>query len=193
MSETVAFCDLLRRLRDKTPGAVEEFLRLYGEEVRVLAHLKCLRYRYARPDLDSEEVHQSVIASFCVRVRLGKFENLDTPEGLKKLLHRMVANKVVDRMRKVGGSVTRLGGDSLRTCQIAAPPESPSQHLEIEELLRKAQQLLSAEEWDLVERRRAGESWEEIGRAHDDSPEAVRKRHDRAVKRALHLLLGEED
>jgi DNA-directed RNA polymerase specialized sigma24 family protein len=192
MSEPAAFSDLVRRLRAGAPGAAEEFLGLYGNLVRDLAHLKCLRHGYARPDLDSEEVHQSVLASFCLRIRLGAFEELDTPDGLGRLLRRMVENKVIDRLRKHGRAVPRQGGDALKACDPVAPPESGPHRLEIEELVSRARALFSEREWDLVQRRLAGQAWEQIGQAHEDSPEAARKRYERAVHRALHGLGLEE-
>jgi DNA-directed RNA polymerase specialized sigma24 family protein len=188
MSESAPFGDLVRRLRDGSPGAVEEFLGRYGEQVRVYVHLLCLRHRHARPHLDSEDVRQSVLARFCVGLRLGRFAELDSPDGLRRLLYRMVKNKVLDRLGKYAGEARRVGEEALLTCPAAAPPDSGPIRLEIEEQRDKVRALLSADEWDLVERRRRGQPWEEVGRALGQSPEALRKRYERAVRYALDAL-----
>src|SRR5262249_39190360 len=65
MSEPTEFRTLLRRLREGDGDAVVEFIERYGRAVRTFAHIQRVRLHVSPADMDSEDVQQAVLASFC--------------------------------------------------------------------------------------------------------------------------------
>ncbi|HKI33847.1 MAG TPA: WD40 repeat domain-containing protein [Gemmataceae bacterium] len=76
MPESAGFADLVCRLREGAPGAVEEFLAEYGEAIRVLAHLKCLPYRYATADALAADLRRFLDGAPVLARRPGALERL---------------------------------------------------------------------------------------------------------------------
>ncbi len=182
MSPPTPFAELIRRLRAGDPRAAEEFVVRYAPAVRRVGRV--LRLRRHCP-LDSEEIAQSVLASVCVRLRLGQYD-LATEEHLGRLLRRIASNKAADRGRAAGQGPKKCPESDLDV--FAGKADGAAVSLEIRELIDKARRLFTDEEWDLVERRKDAQDWPEIAAAHGRTPEAVRKRYERAVARVETLL-----
>jgi RNA polymerase sigma factor (sigma-70 family) len=192
MSEPAGFHTRLVRLREGAPEAVAEFIEQYGRALRTFAHVLRVRLNLSPADLDSEEMQQSVLASFCVRARLGQFE-LESENALRSLLYRMAQNKAIDlaRKRRRRDVAARLLAQAGR-----AADDSVGLDVLIEDHLAKARSLCTDEEWDLIRQRGAGRPWDEIGRTLSDKPDTVRKRHERLVNRlgkALDLPGGDDE
>src|SRR5947209_12784076 len=99
MTEPSSLPELLARLRRGDRDAADEIVRRYGPAVRV-----AVRARLTDPSLrrhfDSEDVCQSVLASFLARAACGQLDP-DAPDGLLRLLVRMAVRKVGRRARNL--------------------------------------------------------------------------------------------
>ena len=73
-----------------------------------------------------------------------------------------------------------------------APGAGPASQLALSELIQKAEQLLTETERPIVELRKEGLTWEQVGNRLNKSADAVRKTLDRAAKRIM-LALGLEE
>jgi DNA-directed RNA polymerase specialized sigma24 family protein len=185
MPEPTDFPTLLRRLRAGDHDAVVEFFKRYGRAVRIVAHVRRVRYNLSPADMDSEEVQLSVLGSFCVRAQMGQFD-LASEDALRGLLYRMAHHKAVDCARKAWREDEVLDAWARR---FTGAIDGDSVWAIISEEMRRARALCSDEEWDLIQRRKAEQSWEEIGRAFGVKPDTVRKRYERLVER-LESALG---
>lgn len=180
------FQELIRRVRQGDEAAAEQLVRQYEAEIR-----RVVRVRLTNPQIgriiDSVDVCQSVLANFFQRASAGQFE-IETPEQLIKLLAQMAKNRLIDVVRRVnadkrGNGRTLPDDDGLDGVPIH--DATPSQVVMREELAERALACLSAEERELVAARNSGREWADIARMRGlgETPEALRKRFDRALKR----------
>jgi RNA polymerase sigma factor (sigma-70 family) len=183
MSEDAAFDDLIRRLRAGDEDAFNEFDRKQRPELRKRIRDCFLQYSPLK-HVNSEEICQEVLASFCCRVRLGQYD-LPSPGHLARLLLAMARHKFLHRVREQQRRPRTVEADPD---QVPAREPTPSMDLVVRELLEKARARFTPDEWQLAELRRDGRSWAEIAAQVGGSPEALRKKHDRAVDRVLNEL-----
>lgn len=183
MEPLAQFRDLIARVRTGDQAAAAELVRTYEPEVRRL-----VRVRLTDPKLrvaaDSGDISQSVLRVFFVKLAAGQYD-LDEPASLIRLLVTMARNKVLDVARRP--SVRRAAGPEQLEA-VADDGETPSQRLAGEELIAEARRLLTPDERDLADRRRAGASWQEIAAAVGGTPDAARKKLDRALDRVCRAL-----
>ncbi|MDR3639001.1 MAG: ECF-type sigma factor [Isosphaeraceae bacterium] len=157
MSETEAtFQTLIERVRAGDERAAEELVRRYEPMVRRAARVRLADPRL-RQVLDSVDICQSVMASFFVRAALGQYE-LNEPDQLLRLLATMARNKLANQAR--GQRAAR------RDCR------------------RVEAGALEAGERQVLDVRQAGKDWAEVAAAVGGSPEALRMKRARAVRRA---------
>jgi RNA polymerase sigma factor (sigma-70 family) len=183
MSEPTEFRTLLRRLREGDGDAVVEFIERYGRAVRTFAHIQRVRLHVSPADMDSEDVQQAVLASFCVRVQWGRYE-LESEDALRRLLCQMVRYKAIDVARKnwrEDEALEMLAREGAGAG--AGGADSAYIKAAIDEINKKARSLCTDEEWELIQLHKAGRSWEEIGATLGEKPDTVRKRHERLVRR----------
>lgn len=194
MAALPALTDLVNRLRAEDASAADEFVQRYGPALRV-----AVRTRLTDPTLrrhfDSEDVCQSVLASFFARAACGQLEP-DDPAGLLRLLVRMAVRKVGRRAR----NLRRLrrdcrrdlpDGDSVvRRTAGSEPP--PDRAVAGRELLAAVRAGLGPDERQLAELRAAGMSWADVAGRAGGTPEGRRKQLRRALDDVL-THLGLED
>jgi RNA polymerase sigma factor (sigma-70 family) len=194
------FQDLIRRVRAGDEQAAAELVQRYEPAIRRAARVRLMDTRLNRL-LDSMDICQSVLASFFVRTALGQFE-LETPAQLLKLLATMTRNKLVNQARglraarrdvrrveahgEAGAGDSSSAGDNMEGLAGSGP--TPSRVVSARELLEEARQRFVPEEFALLERRQQGYGWAEIAAEQGKSPEAVRKRLERAIDRVAHEL-----
>jgi RNA polymerase sigma factor (sigma-70 family) len=183
--------ELLGRIRAGDEAAVAEFIRIYEPHVRRVVRAR-LRLPGMRRVSDSSDLCQVVMASFLVGSAVGRYDVADT-DGMKKLLARIAANRVIDLARKpeFRKPVVPVGGDGAGEVEVVAGGPGPASQVALHELIQKADRLLSESERPIAELRKEGLSWEEIGQRLGKSADAVRKSLDRAARRIL-LALGME-
>jgi RNA polymerase sigma-70 factor (ECF subfamily) len=188
MTSNDAFPDLLRRVRAGDDEAAAELFRRYEPALRRFIRTR-MWHRHLRRTLDSIDVCQSVFAGFFWGVRLGRYE-LKTPEDLCRLLAVMARNKVVSQLRRPHVTRQQEASEGERdTGGLTAPAEEgPCRQTEARDLLEAVRHRLTAEECWLAEQHALGRSWAEIAAERRASPEALRKRHDRALQRVAEEL-----
>jgi RNA polymerase sigma-70 factor (ECF subfamily) len=193
MTEPDSFADLVRRVRAGDPDAAADLVRKYEPAIRRVVRVRLGGGRLAAL-FDSMDVCQSVLGSFFLRAAAGQYA-LDTPADLLKLLTAMTRNKLAFQVRKQRAQKRdcardvpgELVGDGL------AAGATPSRQAEARELLAELGRRLSPEERQLVELRTHGHDWDEIADRLAASPEALRKRHARALDRVARELGLEGD
>lgn len=182
MTNDGSFADLLRRIRAGDAAAAEELVRRYEPVLRRMVHVKLVSDRLRRL-FDSEDICQSVLASFFVRVALGQYD-LDQPEDLLKLLAIMARNKVVNKARRIeasGQAGERVSLADLSNSVLAADSAGPSRHAALKDLLNEVRRRLPQEENRLLDLREQGIAWADIAEQIGERPDALRKRLNRAV------------
>lgn len=185
MCAATPFTELIHRIRAGDQQAAAELVRQFEPEVR-----RYVRVRLTDPALhrvlDSLDICQSVLGAFFVRLALGEFD-LDEPGQLVRLLVRMARNKLVDHARRLGTRRVE-DGDSGLWSQLRGKDRPPEEIVATADLLNEVRGRLSAEESQLVELRAEGRSWAEIAAREDSTPDAVRKRVERALTRVCREL-----
>jgi RNA polymerase sigma factor (sigma-70 family) len=191
MDNPQAFQHLLQRVRAKDQAACTELVKQFQEEI----------YRAVRPALigmglqrvlDPMDICQAVMASFFDRVVTGPYK-LDTPQALRQLLLTMARNKVMDEARKYSAfrrDHRRQMTDGEEDCLQGLPADisTPSSIAVKRELIEAIHRHLSDEERYLVEQRTLGRDWASLGAERNLSPEAMRKKVDRAILRVTKQL-----
>jgi RNA polymerase sigma factor (sigma-70 family) len=189
MSDTNEFHHLLQRARDRDAGAAVRLIEEYEPEIRRIARVRLSGTRL-RQTLDSNDICQSVLGNFFVRLAAGQFD-LETPEQLMALLAKMTRNKVNDKHRREHTQKrepgTNVGGDSV-LAQLAGPGTDPSEQAAARELLARAERLFDPEERYLIEQRGLGRGWDELAEELKTSHEALRKCMSRARERVAREL-----
>jgi RNA polymerase sigma factor (sigma-70 family) len=184
------FEELVGRVRAGDPDAAADLVRRYEPAIRRVVRLRLGGGGRIDGLFDSMDVCQSVLGSFFLRVAAGQF-TLDTPAELLKLLTAMTRNKLAFQVRKQRAQKrdcnrdTRVGMDGHR---LASAEATPSRHVEARELLGELAKRLTTEERELVELRTQGHDWNSIADRLAGSPEALRKKHARALDRVAKEL-----
>ena len=184
MAEETPFPDLLRRVREGDQDAAVELVRRYESAIRRAVRIKLIDSRLTGA-LESMDICQSVMGSFFYRAALGQYE-MEKPEDLVRLLVTMARNKLTDQVRRQ--TTERRGRGLTRRMDLAAidPPghePTASRVAAARELLQAAWGRLSPDERWIAEQRAAGRAWAELAAEAGTTPEALRKKHARAVDR----------
>ena len=187
-----AFAALIDRVRARDPQAAVDFVRSVRPGLERFA-AGVLRRADLAHRIDPEDVCQDVMATFfgwLARADRG----LDDPDRVGRLLRKAVRNRIVDETRRAlaarrggTGSATATNADD---CLDSAPANcgTPSAAVSHAEIAAAIDSRLTADERDLIERRRAGQEWAAIAAAVGGTPDGVRKKLGRAVDRVLGQL-----
>ncbi len=131
-----------------------------------------------------------MFGSFFVRVAHGEYE-LKAPHQLLRLLIAMSRKKLVSRMRREGAArrdYRRAQPLGPGAANLRAPEPDPGQRVAGQELLEEVGKRLSAEERLLADQRAEGRDWAQIAAERGESPDALRKRFARALRRVTQEL-----
>jgi hypothetical protein len=195
MSETRSFRELMALVRAGDAQAATELVRRYEPAIRRIAHVR-LRDRRLRRSFDSQDVCQSVLASFYAHVALGGVE-LESEDHVLKLLALMTQRKTAAKARGQRAACRddrRTEANPDAGLAVPAPDPSPSQQVAGEELLGEFRRRLTAEELQLCELRKQGRGWDQIAATVGGTPEGLRKKLVRAINRVSRALgLSEVD
>lgn len=189
MSDELSFADLMARVRAGDQDAATALVQRYEPQIRRVVRIRLVSGRL-KGMLDSMDVCQSVMGSFFYRAALGQYE-IEKPEDLIGLLARMARNKLADQARKAeadrrGGGMVRVG--EAGEIDVAGREATPSRIFDAREMLGRARSYFSAEELYLVEQRASGRQWADLAAELGSTPEALRKKHSRAVERVAREL-----
>jgi RNA polymerase sigma-70 factor (ECF subfamily) len=169
--------------------AAAELIRRYEPAVRTFIRVR-LTDSQLRRQMDSTDICQSVLAHFFTACALGRFD-LSTPDQLIALLGTIARNSLINHSEKAHAAkrnLRRLECEDVNDRQLAGRDATPSQIAIGRELIEAVRTRLRNGERDLVDRRVAGQTWEEIASAVGGTPDAARMKHARAVDRIAKQL-----
>jgi RNA polymerase sigma-70 factor (ECF subfamily) len=187
------FLELLGRIRAGDETAALELHATYAEQLQRIIRVQ-LTQPALRRQMDSIDICQSVFADFFLRTALGQYD-LQSPSELLKLLATMARHRLIyhaQKQRAARRDIRRVEAGAIEDFSLAGGGGTPSQIVSARELLQQCQERLNNDERLLLDRRRSGQSWDEIAAAVGKSPEAVRKQYERAIKRVSGELGMEE-
>jgi RNA polymerase sigma factor (sigma-70 family) len=143
-----------------------------------------------RPLVDSNDILQSVLAGLWAKASAPGL-NLDKREDAARYFITVARNKITDKLRKLGAECThREGRDAaaLEGESAVAVADDPGEGVATRDMLDVAKHLMSEDEWYLACARAEGWTWAELAAASDESAEAIRKRHNRALARVAEQM-----
>lgn len=183
----------MARVRSGDPDAAEELVRQYESAVRIAVRAR-LTDPTLRRQLDTQDICQSVLASFFVRAATGEYD-LDSPGQLVGLLVRMAQNKLFSQARYHGAN--RRDARKNTSLPTAGEPASdepgPQTLVARRELLAVVRDMLSPAEREIADRRLEGRDWVEIAAILGGTPDQVRMQFTRALDRVTAKLGLHED
>ncbi len=179
----IGFEDQLRLLQAGDERAIEAFVAQYEPYIR-----RAIRFRIKDAALmaaaDSVDVCQSVLGGFLLRLSAGDYV-LHSEADLRGLLMSIAKKKFsMLRRRESAEKRDRAKTHSLENIpEVTGHSQSPEAGLELTELAMRVQQRLTAHEWELLQKRRSGKSWNEIEDELKVSATVLKKRLSRAIHR----------
>jgi RNA polymerase sigma-70 factor (ECF subfamily) len=186
VTDEPSFEQLMAELRAGDQQAAERIAREYGRLIQIMVRARLSDHRLRRV-FDSVDVCQSVMASFFLRTAAGQYD-LQTPAQLVALLTAMARHKLRSRVRKLTArrrDIRQQVDDVNLDTVLDGRAHMPCRQVELRELLELFHASLSDDERLIVEMRRGGASWDEVALRADTTPEAARKRLNRATSRFL--------
>lgn len=180
---------LVRRMRCGDARAAEELVRLYEADLRIIARARLFDPRL-RQFVDSMDICQSIFGNFFARAYAGQFD-IDSPEQLKKLLSKMVRNKITDyarrsqaQSRQAHRQVSQDIGDLDGALMVDSKPSIASL-LAAKDFVDEVRKRMTDDECEILERRLLDRNWEEIGNSLNANADAIRKKFARAIDRIV--------
>jgi RNA polymerase sigma-70 factor (ECF subfamily) len=188
-SSTSSFAALFARVQAGDQHAAAALVREYEAQIR-----RVIRVRLTDPHLkrqfDSVDICQSVLGDFFVRSALRQFD-LKSPAQLVALLGTMARNKLlnqVERQRAMKRAIHRQEAQDAGDLALADECATPSRIVAGRELLALVHERLTSEEQRIAQWRIEGRGWGEIASELRDTPDGVRIRYSRALKRVMKSL-----
>ena len=181
------FHNLVQRLYQGDAAAAEQIVRDHEPEIRRIVRSR-LRDPKLRRIVDSIDICQSVFGRFFVQATLGRFK-LNSQSDLVKLLTRMATNKIIDKhraedsQRRLSLHKAEYQNGNHQFGEPVQPQVPPESNLVFQEMLSSASSSLTESEKTISELRNQGLSWLEVSRKMGESPQALRKRLERACNR----------
>jgi RNA polymerase sigma factor (sigma-70 family) len=196
MAEEASFRDLIERVRLGDEPATAELLHRYEPALRRVIQVRLFDARVRRVH-DGDDICQSVLASFFVRLALGQYD-VDTPEALIRLLAAMARNKIIDKGRRCdleGRAEQRIPISEIPEQALASGEDTPSKIVALRELVQEARRRLNPEERQILDLRQQGMEWADVAAHVGGKAEALRKRMERAAALVAEQLglAGDED
>lgn len=194
MSKPSEFDELLMRVSHGDSEAENSLFQKYEPAIRRVVRLR-LANLPLKSVVDSVDICQSVMASFFVRLRLGKYRFANANQ-LIALLMTMAKSKIAAQSRRAQAQCRdrrRLVPDNEVESMLVASTESPSHQCQVRELYTSVMEHFSEDEKLLANLRVDDVEWEEIARIYHSravdvnrlqaTPESLRKRLTRAMER----------
>ena len=182
-----SFSQLLAEVRSGDAEAAEVLVKRFEASVRIAVRARLSDVRLRRL-FDSQDVCQSVLASFFLQVAAGAYE-LNEPQQLTALLVKMAQNKLAQRtrnhFRKCRDFRRQTETDSN---EIPSHGPDPLRRLAGQDLLHRALAMMSPEIRAVADRRIVGHPWAQIADELGGSAESRRKQYERAIDRIADAL-----
>jgi DNA-directed RNA polymerase specialized sigma24 family protein len=178
----------LQRLQAGDSQAIEEFVAQYEPYIR-----RAIRFRIRDAALmaaaDSVDVCQSVLGGFLLKLAAGNYV-LNSETDMRGLLLSIARKKFGMLLRRENAAKRcRSRMRSLEDMpEFAGKAASPAAPVELAELIGRVQQLLSQEEWEILQMRRRGDTWSAIETRLGIAAMVLKKRLSRAIRRVADEL-----
>jgi RNA polymerase sigma-70 factor (ECF subfamily) len=187
MPDDTPFPELMRRVRAGDQAAAAELVRQYEPEIRRAVRVR-LTDLHLRRLFDSLDICQSVLANFFVRATAGRFD-LDRPGQLLRLLVTMARNKVIDKWRSHRKELQKAdAGGANQLVGVAAGEPAPGGSVDLRDQVEQLRGRLTDEERYLADQWQSGRTWADLATELGTTPEALRKKHSRAIDQAARQL-----
>jgi RNA polymerase sigma-70 factor (ECF subfamily) len=181
------FAELLSRARLGDQSAVEQLVKQYEPEVRLVARVRL--GAALRPYLDSMDLVQSVHRSLMSGLREDKFD-ISSPERLVALALTMVRRKIARRWRchRRQHRLSHAGLDSAENLpqllvSVCSSESDPQTVATLREQMERLMSVLDETERRVIELRLAGCTTAEVGRQLGLDPDVLRVRLSRLRRR----------
>jgi RNA polymerase sigma factor (sigma-70 family) len=180
------FESLLADARRGDPAAVEQLVRSYESEVRLVARLRL--GPALRPYLDSVDLVQSVHRSLMLGLQQDKFD-ISSPEKLVALASTMVRRKVARAWRRIKRQQRYETGDSNHPAQVdllasfGSSQTDPQLQIQIRDQIEHVCRDLSDTERQLIELRLEGHNTAAAARILGLDPDVLRVQLSRLRRR----------
>jgi RNA polymerase sigma-70 factor (ECF subfamily) len=194
MADSPDFAKFLWRIRAGDEDAARELVRRFEPLIRREVRLRIGDGRLNR-SFDSQDVSQSVLASFFARAASGEYE-FERPEQLGRLLMTMARNRMISRTRRerrLVRDVRRVLAEPKILDQLTDRKPSPSEIVSRKEQLDRLKAALTANEQQLLELREMGFTWDEIATKLGGNGQARRMQLSRGLERMEQQLGGVGD
>ena len=191
-----SFEALLRRVAEGDREASSLLVQHYEPAVRRVIRLR-LSNLPLQSIVDSQDICQSVMASFLLNIQAGRYE-LENERQLMGLLIAMARSKVAAQSRF--HQARRRDRRRLHTiddlqAEVDAKAKTPSQQLEAKELIDLLLDNMNEEERKIAKLRSDGKDWRHIAQSlqgnatvASTAPDTLRKRWSRAMQRIIQEL-----
>jgi RNA polymerase sigma factor (sigma-70 family) len=181
--------NLIARVQAGDQQAAAELVAEYEPEIRRYIRVRLTEPRLRRL-LDSQDICQSVLGDFFLRVAEGRFEATDRRQ-LIKFFMVLAKNKLVDQARRQHarrryGPTADDGAEWVD--QVADSASTPSRQVAAGELAELVVEALPENERYLVQERVGGRDWGDLAHELGAQPDALRKRFTRALEKAANYL-----
>ena len=184
------FHDLILKVRSGDQDAATSLVSQFEPFILRVVRLRMRNrgdFERLRHDVGSIDVCQSVFKSLFVRLKEGRFD-LNQPQDMEKLLSSMIRFKIANKAHRL--SVIYREALNLEF-DLVAPGPGPEKSVDDQDLAEAVLGLFSLEELELLNRKLDDQSWPEIAAVLGASPDALRKKLDRAFERIRdHPVLG---
>lgn len=179
-------------LRAGDPSVIQQFVSDYEPFLRRALRAK-LTKAALRHAADSNDLSQSVLGSFLIRIRNGEFQ-ITNENDLERLLITFANRKFIALARREYADkrdrkrVRRIKSDSV----LVDPATNPEVTVEKQELIGEVHRRLSESDLQLFDLRQKGHSWEAIGKLLDRDAVQLRKQLSRALNRIAAEMAEDE-
>ncbi len=184
-AERKQFRRLMRKVKAKDQEACRQLVVLFQSEIYRQVRLPLIGLGL-QTIIDPMDICQAVFTSFFERVVGGPYE-LKDPQQVRHLLLTMARNKVTDESRRYMAARRNQQKQiaDAEDCLRALPADisTPSSIVGKRELIAEVLKYLTEEERWVVERRSQGVDWTTLATELNTSPDALRKKIDRAIER----------
>jgi RNA polymerase sigma factor (sigma-70 family) len=180
------FPELIERASRGDAEAAEWLIENFGPEIRREAEF-LLRQNLISRKVEASDIYQSVMRRMFVGLYANQFD-ASAPEDLRRLLKRMVKNRVTDAARHWTSQARNL------RLEVDASPSAPRDPIAAQstaseiamrqELVEQYERRLSPQDREILALRRQKVGWAEIAsKVGSGNPEALRKRVERLIER----------
>ena len=178
---TLFFEDLANKLRLGDKGALEEMWNRFGNELRRRARTRLRQYGIMRQH-ESMDICNAVMLDLMNQQEI----KIRQPKDILRYFRRAIDNQVRDVIKSLTRDrrdIRREEKNPVESHNVINSGTSPSLFLVREEIFHKVESQLGDDGQKIVQMVRANFGWTEIGQSLGVSPDSIRMKWNRAVRK----------